>query len=173
MMQIIKNVSVPVKTIAKFMLKKSVNGQYRSVNIERSLLGLLNNNLLETIESPFSKINKFDLNEMRLPLDIKETETKYEIIADIPGFVKEDIKITIKHGIMTISAEKKHEKNVEHGKYRRRERMVGSLSRSFSLPSDTMEDAVEAKYNDGVLTIHIEKDKELIQAGKEKLIEIK
>ncbi|MDY0063743.1 MAG: Hsp20/alpha crystallin family protein [Bacilli bacterium] len=90
--------------------------------------------------------------------DIKEEEEKYIFEVDIPGFVKEDIKISFEDGYLTIEAkkeEKKEEKD-EKGYYIRRERNYGSCSRSFYV-GDVDENAIVANYQNGILNIDVPK----------------
>ena len=104
--------------------------------------------------------------------DIKENDTNYSIVADIPGFTKKDIEITINNSILTITGEKKNEtKNEESGNFYHRERHLGRFFRSFSLPDTVDEDRVDAEFKDGVLTITLHKDEKSIP--KEKVVKIK
>ena len=103
--------------------------------------------------------------------DIKENDTHYSIVADIPGFTKKDIEITINSSILTITGEKKNETKNESENFYHRERNLGRFFRSFSLPDTVDEDRVDAKFKDGVLTIALYKDEKTIP--KEKVVKIK
>jgi len=91
--------------------------------------------------------------------DIRETDTEYIIDAEIPGVRKEDIKLELRDDTLTISVEHNEELNEERENYIRRERRYGSFSRSFYV-ENVKNDQVTAKYNNGVLTIILPKEKE-------------
>jgi HSP20 family protein len=91
-------------------------------------------------------------------LDVKENDNAYTVHADIPGVKKEDIHVTIEGNMVSISAEKKTEKEEKEGeKVLRSERFIGKVSRSFSLGSDVDESNAQARYNDGVLELTLPK----------------
>ena len=87
--------------------------------------------------------------------DIKEVGGNYEISMDLPGFHKEDVKIQLKDGYLTVQAsrtEAKDEKE-ENGKYIHKERYTGQCSRSFYVGKDLEHEDIHAKYDNGVLTV--------------------
>ncbi|OGS95118.1 MAG: heat-shock protein Hsp20 [Gallionellales bacterium RIFCSPLOWO2_02_FULL_57_47] len=90
-------------------------------------------------------------------VDISETAASYLIKAEIPGVNKEDIKVTIQDGMLTIQGERKHEKEEKDKKFHRIERSYGSFVRSFSVPDDADESAVKAEFNDGMLNVTLPK----------------
>jgi len=95
---------------------------------------------------------------MQIKLDVKENDNAYTVHADIPGVKKEDIHVTVEGNMVSISAEKKTEKEEKEGdKVLRSERFVGKASRSFSLGSDVDESKAQAKYSDGVLELTLPK----------------
>jgi len=89
--------------------------------------------------------------------DISETDTAYLIKAEIPGVNKEDVKVTIENGMLTIQGERKMEKEEKDKKFHRIERSYGSFMRSFRVPDDADESAVKAEFKDGVLNITLTK----------------
>ena len=92
--------------------------------------------------------------------DVREHETGYEILVDLPGFKKEEIQLELKDGYLTVSAAKgleEDEKDKETGNYIRRERYSGSMSRSYFVGEDLKQEDIKAKFEDGVLTISIPK----------------
>lgn len=91
--------------------------------------------------------------------DIRETDASYVLDAELPGFAKEDIRIHIKDGYLTIQAERKQneEKRDEKQNYIRRERSYGSFTRSFDL-SGIRESDISAAYRDGILSITLPKE---------------
>lgn len=90
-------------------------------------------------------------------MDIKETKDAFEISADLPGLKKEDVNISLKDGILTISGERKYENEKKDQDKYYMERVYGNFSRSFSLPSDVKEKEIKANLKNGVLTISLPK----------------
>ena len=92
--------------------------------------------------------------------DVKEKDDSYEVDMDLPGFKKDEIRMQLKDGYLTVSAAKglnKDEKNKE-GKYVRRERYAGSMSRSFYVGENITEKDIHAKYENGILSFWLPKD---------------
>jgi HSP20 family protein len=104
--------------------------------------------------------------------NVKENEKSYDIDLAVPGFDKKDINITIDHGMLTISGEKKAERETQEDESMRQEFNVASFSRSFNLPVDTTEEDIQARYENGILKLSISK-KEKAPAQLKKAIEIK
>ena len=90
--------------------------------------------------------------------DIKETEDQYVLAIDLPGFKKEDVKIHLKDGYLNVSATSNTEDEEKEGKYLRRERYTGSMTRSFYVGEDLTEQDVKAKFGNGVLTLSLPKE---------------
>ncbi len=90
--------------------------------------------------------------------DIKETEDHYELAVELPGFKKEDVKIHLKDGYLNISASTESNDEENDGKYLRRERYTGSMTRSFYVGKDLTEEDVKAKFGNGVLTLSLPKE---------------
>lgn len=86
--------------------------------------------------------------------DIKETETSYIVDAELPGYSKDDIKVELSEGILTISAETKKESEESKDNFVRKERYVGKTCRSYSF-DDVDEENIKAKYENGILTIEL------------------
>ena len=101
--------------------------------------------------------------------DVRETENGYELDIDLPGFKKDEITAQLKDGYMTISASKgldKDEKDKE-GRYIRRERYAGAMSRSFYVGEGVTEEYIHAKYEDGILKLSVpKKDKKAVEQKK-------
>lgn len=91
-------------------------------------------------------------------VDIIEEEGSFLVKAELPEMKKEDIKVTVEDGILTISGERKFEKEEKKKKYHRIEREYGSFVRSFTLPASTASDKVAAEFKDGVLQVRLPKD---------------
>ncbi|TAJ22898.1 MAG: Hsp20/alpha crystallin family protein [Rugosibacter sp.] len=93
-----------------------------------------------------------------LKVDVKERENAYAIHAEVPGVKKEDIHVSIDGAVVSISAERREEKEVKEGEQvLRSERYFGKISRSFQLPQEVDEAQASAKYNDGVLELVLPK----------------
>ena len=90
-------------------------------------------------------------------VNIRETEKAYELEMAAPGYNKKDFSISIDNNLLTVSAEKKQEQENTEEHYTRREFGYESFSRSFSLPANTNEDDINAKYEDGILKLSINK----------------
>ena len=101
--------------------------------------------------------------------DVRETEGGYEVDIDLPGFKKDEINAQLENGYLTISASKgldKEEKNKE-GKYIRKERYAGAMSRSFYVGEDIKQEDIKAKYEDGILKLSIpKKDEKAVESKK-------
>ena len=109
-------------------------------NVDRTLYGKNAKNLMKT--------------------DVKETEGEYVVDIDLPGFKKDEIRMQLTNGNLTVTAAKgldKEEKN-EDGKYIRRERYAGSMSRSFYVGEHVKEEDIHPKYKNGILTFHLPKE---------------
>lgn len=92
--------------------------------------------------------------------DIKEDDTSYELEMDLPGFKKEEVKVSLKDGYLTIAAAKgldQDEKEKETGKYIRKERYAGACERSFYVGENLTEEDIKAKFKHGILTLTIPK----------------
>ena len=94
--------------------------------------------------------------------DVHETEDSYELAIDLPGFKKEEINVDLKDGYLTVSAEKGLDKDEEDkkGKYIRKERYAGALSRTFYLGEEIREEEIKAKFENGILSVSIPKEEE-------------
>lgn len=91
-------------------------------------------------------------------IDVKEQEKGYLVHAEIPGVRKEDIQVAVDGAVVSISAERREEKDVKEGeRVLRTERYFGKVSRSFQLAQEIDEAQVSAKYTDGVLELVLPK----------------
>jgi HSP20 family protein len=90
-------------------------------------------------------------------VDITETDTAYLIKGEIPGVNKEDIKVNIENGMITMSGERKQEKEEKNKKFHRIERSYGSFMRSFRVPDNVDESAIKAEVKDGMLSVTMPK----------------
>jgi HSP20 family protein len=101
--------------------------------------------------------------------DISETDQEYLIRAELPAVKKEDVKVTLDQGMITIQGERKEDKETKDEKFHRIESFRGAFSRSFSVPENIDEKAIRADSKDGVLTVHLPKTK----ATTAKAVEVK
>ena len=89
--------------------------------------------------------------------DISETEKEYLIRAELPAVKKEDVKVTVDGGMITIEGERKQQKEEKTEKFHCVESLYGNFTRSFSLPEDINVEGIRCEDKDGVLTVHIPK----------------
>ena len=106
--------------------------------------------------------------------DIKEKKDKYLIDIDLPGYEKENIKMEISDGYLTVhaSVNKEVDDEKEKGKYVRKERYVGECSRSFYVGENVKEEEIKAKFKNGTLTIEVPKKDEKKELPDKKYIPI-
>jgi len=102
-------------------------------------------------------------------VDVRETKDALIIHAELPGISKDDIQVEVHEGRLTLSGERKYEKEVDEENVHRIERAYGKFSRSFSLPRDVDTNAVDASMKDGVLEIRLPKK----ETAKPKSITVK
>jgi len=95
--------------------------------------------------------------DWRPTVDISETKKHYVIKVELPEVEKDDVSVSIDNGLLTISGERRFEKEEETETTHRVESMYGKFSRSFSLPADADEGHIEAKTKNGVLKVRIPK----------------
>ena len=102
-------------------------------------------------------------------VDITEDEKEYLIKAEIPEVDKEDVKVTLQEGVLTIQGERNQEKEEKGKRFHRVERSYGTFLRSFTLPEDSAEDKLKAEFKDGMLLVHLPK----AEKPKPKAVDIK
>ena len=88
-------------------------------------------------------------------VDISEDDRGYLLKADLPEMKKDDVRVTVEDGILSVSGERKSEKEDKKKKFHRIERSLGTFRRSFTLPEDTDSTKVTAEFRDGVLKVHL------------------
>jgi HSP20 family protein len=102
-------------------------------------------------------------------VDITEDDKEWLVKADLPEVKKEDVKVTVENGVLTITGERKLEKEEKNKKYHRIERSYGNFLRSFTLPDAADGSKVNAEFKDGVLKVHLPKG----EKAKPKAVEVK
>ena len=100
--------------------------------------------------------------------DITEDDKEYVIKAELPDVKKEDVKVTVENGVLTIAGERKFEREEKKKKYHRVERAFGTFVRSFSLPDVAEASKVKAEFKNGMLTVHVPKS----EKAKPKQVEV-
>ena len=105
--------------------------------------------------------------------DVREHEGGYEVDIDLPGFKKDEIKLTLENGYLTVAAGKalNSDEKDKKGKVIRQERYSGSMQRSFYVGENVTEEEIKAKFEDGVLRLTVPK-KEKAEVPEKKLIQI-
>jgi HSP20 family protein len=101
-------------------------------------------------------------------VDISEDDHEYLIKAELPEVKKEDVKVTVENGVVTIKGERRFEKEETSKKFHRIERCYGNFERSFSMPDDADPDKVSADFKEGVLQVRLAKS----EAKKPRNIEV-
>lgn len=109
-------------------------------------------------------------NEWVPSVDISETDAEYLIRASLPGVKKEDAKVLVEDGMLTLSGERQQQEEQMDEKFHKVEGFYGSFSRSFALPEAIDEKAIRADSKDGVLTVHVPKIK--VEAKKPTTIKV-
>ena len=147
--------------------------------------GIFGENLFDDFFDDFFDFPTFDDKEMQkaqrklygrhaanmMKTDVQEHDDHYEVAVDLPGFKKDELSLELKDGYLVISAAKgldKDEKEKETGKFVRRERYAGSMSRSFYVGEDVKQEDIHAKYESGVLKLCIPKAEAKKQEVEEK-----
>lgn len=102
-------------------------------------------------------------------VDIIEDDKEYLIKAELPEVKKNEVKVRVENGVLCLTGERALEKEEKNKRYHRVERAYGSFTRSFSLPEDADAQQVNAEFKDGVLSVHVAKNKN----ARPKAIEVK
>lgn len=121
------------------------------------------NRLFEDFERISPRVVRFEL-----PVDVIDEGDRIRVVADLPGFKKEDIEVWVENGDLVIRAERKEEEEEKEKNYIRRERRYGRIYRRIGLPADVDVENIKASYNNGVLEIIVPKT----EKSKRKVIKI-
>lgn len=95
-----------------------------------------------------------------MPLDVVENKENFCVKANVPGFAKDDIVVSVDNNVLTIACDKEDVKEQEGDNWMRKERWQGSTRRSFTLPESVAEDKITAEHKDGVLKVCLQKKNE-------------
>ena len=117
-------------------------------------------NIINEIDHLFNSIKYDYANPARSykwapNFEVLNTNESYIVRADLPGLTKKDVSIELSDGIVKISGERKNEYSNDDSQYRYSELSYGSFSKNFTLPEDAIEDKINAKMRDGVMTIEV------------------
>lgn len=99
-------------------------------------------------------------------IDIKETKENFQVVSEMPGMDPTDIEVTLKDGMLTISGEKKAEKEETEGDYHHLERSFGCFSRRISLPDSVDTEKVESTFKNGVLRVTLPKTEQSLKESR-------
>ena len=99
----------------------------------------------------------FSRSDWAPAVDIKETSEAFNIEAELPGMTKDDVKVTVQDGVLSIQGERKHEEETKDKKHHRIERVYGSFLRRFTLPENVDENSIRANFKDGILSLTLTK----------------
>jgi len=103
------------------------------------------------------EFDRLTTTEITVPIDIIDEDDKIRVVADLPGFNKEDIEIFIEDGDLVIRAQRKEEVEEKGRNYIRQERRFGEVYRRVTLPVEVDIEKIKARYNNGVLEIELPK----------------
>jgi HSP20 family protein len=130
--------------------------------VDRVFDSFLGRGASDWLDSPSNRLAQIVAPDV----DVRETDKEIIIEAELPGMSEDDVSITLRGGVMTISGEKKSERDEEKDTYHLVERSYGSFDRSFRLPDTVDEDQIQASFNRGVLRVVAPKHSEAIAAEK-------
>lgn len=132
---------------------------------------LFNFNDVDSVFNDFFNRDLFQPTETQISprINVEENDNAWTITAELPGVDKSDVKVNYQDNVLTISGEKKFEKEDKDKNYHRVERSYGKFSRSMNINSAILADKIDASYKDGILTISLPKAEE----AKPKLIDVK
>jgi HSP20 family protein len=102
-------------------------------------------------------------------VDVEQEEGQYEITVELPGVAMNDINVEMKEDMLVISGSKERRKTTGQGEQQRSERVYGSFQRSFRLPEDAIEENINARFADGVLTVTIPRDEKRARAASRRI----
>ncbi len=146
----------------------SLYGDHPLWNLHREM-----DRMFDGVMQRFSALSPSNGLMLKPSVDIREGKKDYQITIEVPGVDEKDVKLELADGTLTVSGEKRHEKEQKDENYYCVERSYGSFRRVLSLPRDIDEDAIEAKFRNGVLTITVPRKQIAKTREDSKVIEIK
>lgn len=136
--------------------------------IQRRMSSLLEGNLLRRSNLTNGEEN-ITVPEWAPLVDVIENEKEYLIKVELPEVQKDDVKVTVENGTLTIAGERKAENEQKGRRFHRVERYYGRFERTFGIPDDAETDGVNAEFKDGVLRVRLAKS----EKSRPKQIEVK
>ena len=137
-------------------------------DVQRRMSSLLEGNLFRRSNLTNGEEN-ISVPEWAPMVDVIEDEKEYLIKVELPEVQKDDVKVTVENGTLTICGERKAEKEQKGRKFHRVERYYGRFERTFGIPDDAEQDNVNAEFKDGVLRVRLAKS----EKARPKQIEVK
>ncbi|TAJ80745.1 MAG: Hsp20/alpha crystallin family protein [Gallionellaceae bacterium] len=116
------------------------------------------NRIFGRAPSPDSSQDLLAIADWLPSTDVSETDSEYLIKVEIPGVNKEDVKVFVQDGLLTMQGERKMDKEEKGKKFHRIERSYGRFVRSFRIPDDADENTVKAEFKDGMLNVKLSND---------------
>jgi HSP20 family protein len=134
-------------------------------------MAALRRNFERFFDEPFEPhfLMPWRLDQFELAVDVAEDENAYIVKASMPGVKPEDVEVTMQNNVLTIKGEVKEDKEIKEETYFMRERRYGSFMRSLTLPAGVKAEKIEAKHENGVLTVRLPRS----EADKPKKIAVK
>ena len=129
-------------------------------NLVRGRMDRMFNEMLRDLWGPGAGSEEYSAHVWAPPVDIRESGEALTLTAELPGLTKDDVSITVENNVLTLSGERKLEKEAKGETFHRVERTYGSFSRSFTLPATVRTDQVAARFENGVLTISLPRQEE-------------
>ena len=118
---------------------------------------------------PYTTEEALTVADFMPPVDILENEKEYLIKLDLPEVAKEEVKVYVEEGVLTIQGERHKEKEEKGKKFHRVERSYGTFLRTFTVPPDADETKIDAEFKEGLLKVHLPKS----EKAKPKTIDVK
>lgn len=118
---------------------------------------------------PYTAEENLTVADFMPPVDIYETDKEYLIKLDLPEVAKEEVKVYVEDGVLTIQGERHKEKEEKGKKFHRIERSYGTFLRTFTVPPDADEVKIDAEFKEGLLKVHLPKS----EKAKPKTIDVK
>ena len=118
---------------------------------------------------PYTTEEALTVADFMPPVDIAETEKEYLIKLDLPEVPKEEVKVFVEGGVLTIQGERRKEKEEKGKRFHRIERSYGTFLRTFTVPPDADETKIDAEFMEGLLKFHLPKS----EKARPKTIDVK
>jgi len=96
-------------------------------------------------------------------IDISETDDQFQVAVELPGMERDDIEVSLENNILSVSGERKFEEKENGKKYHKVENHYGAFTRSVQLPDNVDSDSVDARYEDGILHINVDKSEDKVR----------